>query len=166
MGCQILGIILNMIAIIPNFISSDDIDVIISKTNFNEFVPIDYSPGVLSKNSFRPDCPIIFSSLTKLNYGNLQSIEMLLYKANSYSPTHIDGGSIDGGKQWIRTVILMCSDEYSGGELLFPNLNINLKLPKGTLISFPAGQDSLLYSHGVNKINSGDRISLVFRYCR
>lgn len=146
--------------------SSDDIDFMISRTNFKEFTPVDYSPGVLTQVPYKPSRPIIFDALARLEYGNLQSIEMLLYKVDSHSPLHMDKSSFDGGKKWIRTVILMCNDSYEGGELTFSNLSMNLKLPKGTLISFPAGSDSVLYTHGVNKITSGERISLVFRYCR
>jgi hypothetical protein len=154
----------NMINIIPNFISTDDIDDMISNTNFQEFTPVDYSPGVMTSVPYKPSRQTVFTEMAKLNYGNLQSVEMLLYKVNSHSPLHMDRSSFDGGKKWIRTAILMCNDAYEGGELMFPNLSMNVKLPKGTLISFPAGNDSVLYTHGVNKIISGDRISLVFRF--
>jgi hypothetical protein len=154
-----------MIEIIPNFMSNEDIDTMISETAFDQFTPVDYSPGVLTQVPYKPSSKLLFEKLRDRHYGNLQSVEMLLYREGSHSPIHIDKSSFDGGKKWIRTGILFCSDTYEGGELKFPNLDMSVKLPKGSFISFPAGSDSQIYSHGVSEIISGERISLVVRYC-
>jgi hypothetical protein len=155
-----------MIQIIPNFIAINEIDEILKQTNFQEFTPVNYSPGVMTKVPYKPNNTNLFNQLKLLQYGNLSSVEMLLYKIGSHSPLHMDKASFDGGSMWSRTGILMCSDQYEGGELLFPKLNTKLKLPKGTFISFPAGENTEIYTHGVDKIISGERISLVVRYCR
>lgn len=48
--------------------------------------------------------------------------------------------------------ILYLNDDYSGGELFFPNLNIEIKPKPGTLLIFP-GSDK--YNHGVRFVNKG-----------
>jgi predicted 2-oxoglutarate/Fe(II)-dependent dioxygenase YbiX len=56
--------------------------------------------------------------------------------------------------------------DYTGGELIFNDLNIRTKLPKGTLVTFPAGPDSKEYYHSVSKVLTGQRNVLVYRYTK
>ena len=137
-----------MIHIIPNFLSNEEIDLMLSQTKFEEFTPVSYSPGVMTKVPYKPNNKNLFNKLNQLQYGELRSVEMLLYKLGSYSPLHIDEASFDGGPKWIRTGILMCTETYTGGELLFPRINGKFKFPKGTFISFPAGKGSNIYKIG------------------
>jgi hypothetical protein len=48
--------------------------------------------------------------------------------------------------------IIYINDEYSGGELFFPNLNIEIKPKPGTLLVFPGNEQ---YEHGVKVVGEG-----------
>jgi predicted 2-oxoglutarate/Fe(II)-dependent dioxygenase YbiX len=59
------------------------------------------------------------------------------------------------------STLLYLSDDYEGGELLFPNLDIEMKPKAGTLVSFLGNEDFL---HGVNPVISGERYNIVIFY--
>jgi len=50
--------------------------------------------------------------------------------------------------------VIYLNDDYEGGAIYFPNLNIELKPRPGTLITFPG---TLRYLHGVRCVTSGMR---------
>ncbi|MGB3443208.1 MAG: 2OG-Fe(II) oxygenase [Actinophytocola sp.] len=53
-------------------------------------------------------------------------------------------------------------DKYVGGELYFEHpVELEVRPPSGTLVSFPATRD---YLHGVRPIRAGERYSLLVRY--
>jgi len=84
-----------------------------------------------------------------------------------YSP-HIDGRSLwlspTGDKIWRKstdrdlTFVLYLNDDFEGGELIFPDLHIQVKPKPGLLVAFPSDQN---YVHGVNPVKSGERFSIV-----
>jgi len=53
--------------------------------------------------------------------------------------------------------VLYLNDDYEGGELYFPNHNIELKPKPNTLVFFPG---TLEYLHGVKPIKNGIRYTL------
>ena len=53
-------------------------------------------------------------------------------------------------------VALNDSKEYQGGDLVFPELGLNCRLPQGTAVVFDAG---LL--HGVTAVTQGRRLVLI-----
>lgn len=57
--------------------------------------------------------------------------------------------------------LLYLSDDYEGGELIFPNLDIEIKPKAGTLVSFLGNEEFL---HGVKPVTSGQRYNLVIFY--
>jgi predicted 2-oxoglutarate/Fe(II)-dependent dioxygenase YbiX len=50
--------------------------------------------------------------------------------------------------------VIYLNDDYDGGTIYFPNLNIELKPLPGTLITFPG---TLRYLHGVRRVTGGMR---------
>jgi hypothetical protein len=48
--------------------------------------------------------------------------------------------------------IIYINDDYTDGELFFPNLNIELKPKPGTLLFFPGNEE---YEHGVKHVGEG-----------
>ena len=51
-------------------------------------------------------------------------------------------------------VLLYLNDEYNGGEIYFPEFDLEIKPEKGELIFFPGNN---LYMHGVKEVTEGNR---------
>ena len=146
-----------MITIIPNFLDVVELDKFILSLDRSKAEPVDYSPNV---NAIKYDR----SPFNMDNFGNVTFFETLIYKHGAHSPPHVDFGPIDVWKAWKKTGILFCSDGYTGGEFYFPLLNISMKPKKNTLLLFPAGIGTDIYEHGVHPVNSGERITAIFRF--
>lgn len=58
-----------------------------------------------------------------------------------------------------RTYVMgiFLNDDYEGGEIYFPNSNIDLKPPTGSLLLFPGFKSR----HGVREVTSGVRINIL-----
>lgn len=108
--------------------------------------------------------PPVYKEAVK--FGEISSFEFLTYNVGSAMTPHFDGLSFDGDYKWKQTGILFMNDpsEYDGGELVFNAFNMQLKCPKGTFVLFPAGNDTRKYTHSVNLVKQGRRLSVVLRY--
>jgi predicted 2-oxoglutarate/Fe(II)-dependent dioxygenase YbiX len=56
------------------------------------------------------------------------------------------------------SVVCFLNDDFAGGELVFPSLDLAIKPQAGTLVCFPADHN---YIHGVNPVTAGHRYTLV-----
>jgi len=145
-----------MIRIYPNFFEEEEL-LRINSTLDNDLVPVPNTKNVYANHSRR------FKVGDKLKeFGTLVYQELLVYNTNGISYVHTDGG-YDPKTPWVTTGILGCNDDYTGGNLHFPNLGMSIKLPVNTLFVFPAG-DIKLYAHGVEEVLSGTRMTAVFRF--
>ena len=83
------------------------------------------------------------------------------WRKGDYQSPHADSQTNDGfpGPYFWRTVgcVLYLNDEYAGGEIYFPQHNIELRPTPGTIVWFPGTSDFL---HGVKPIQSGERITI------
>lgn len=72
------------------------------------------------------------------------------YLKDGYMDPHDDGENetVTGG------IVFYINDDYEGGEIYYPNLNLEYKPQKNDLIYHPAGEK---YLHGVKPIKSGIR---------
>jgi hypothetical protein len=146
-----------MIEIYQDYFTEEELAKIVSTFDENDLHPVPNTVDVLACHSRR------FGVGKKVNQlGNVIYQELLLYKTGSISLPHTDGG-FDPKHPWTKTAILFCNDDYEGGELFFPNLNLEMKLPKNSLFIFPAG-DIELYKHGVRKVTQGTRMTAIFRF--
>jgi 2OG-Fe(II) oxygenase superfamily len=146
-----------MIEIIPNYFTEDELLRIVGTFDENQLDPFPNAEKVFMCSSRR------FGVGDKVRpLGNVISQQLLLYKTGAISPAHIDH-KFDPAFPWIKTAILFCNDDYQGGELFFPNLNLEMKLPRNTLFMFPAG-DIELYKHGVKRVTHGTRMTAIFRF--
>ena len=59
--------------------------------------------------------------------------------------------------------LVYLNDNYEGGELVFPEYNLNIKPKAGDIITFPT---NAMYLHAVNKIKSGTRYNVVLKWFR
>lgn len=73
---------------------------------------------------------------------------------------HADGEEVNGKHQFYWRnfgCVLYLNDDYDGGEIYFPNQNIEIKPKPNTLVFFPG---TLEFLHGVNPITKGIRYTL------
>ncbi len=73
---------------------------------------------------------------------------------------HADGEELNGKHQFYWRnfgCVLYLNDDYDGGEIYFPNQNIQIKSKPNTLVFFPG---TLEFLHGVNPITKGIRYTL------
>jgi hypothetical protein len=77
-----------------------------------------------------------------------------------YQKGHYFEEHADHGWSYVSTVSLVAypNDDYEGGELYFPKLNINIKPEKGDLYIFPS---AYLFSHIAMPVRSGTKYSFV-----
>jgi len=149
-----------MIKIYPNILDEKDLQSILEIIPLSEQQVVEYSPNVTTV--VMPKLPSVKSVVKQ--FGDITFTEILTYGPNALSPAHVDNGPIDVWKQWKMTGILVCTDDYTGGELFFSKMNIIMKPPKNTLILFPAGPGTEIYEHGVSEVISGNRVTMIFRF--
>ena len=85
------------------------------------------------------------------------SIHLLKYEVGGFLPAHQDHGI----SSRILSTVSYLNDDYEGGEIEFPNSNIIIKPPAGSIIFFPS---NFLYVHEVHPIIKGSRFSLPHWY--
>jgi predicted 2-oxoglutarate/Fe(II)-dependent dioxygenase YbiX len=56
------------------------------------------------------------------------------------------------------SVVYFINDDFAGGELVFPDIDLTIKPEAGTLVCFPSDHH---YVHGVNPVTSGHRYTIV-----
>jgi predicted 2-oxoglutarate/Fe(II)-dependent dioxygenase YbiX len=94
--------------------------------------------------------------------------QVLHYGSGGHYIPHVDAETLfkdDSGldlweKSLDRDVSVVCflNDDFTGGELVFPGLDLVIKPQAGTLVCFPADHN---YIHGVNPVTAGHRYTLV-----
>lgn len=89
--------------------------------------------------------------------GNFDFIDnKAIYRAESEDdmPPHFDWA----GNNMVRYgIVIYINDNYSGGEIYYPKLNITIKPKKGSMVIHPS---TIQYMHGVKKVNYGTRYSM------
>lgn len=94
--------------------------------------------------------------------------QVLHYGSGGHYIPHVDAETLfkdDAGldlweKSLDRDLSVVCflNDDFGGGELVFPGLDLIIKPQAGTLVCFPADHN---YIHGVNPVTAGHRYTLV-----
>jgi predicted 2-oxoglutarate/Fe(II)-dependent dioxygenase YbiX len=84
------------------------------------------------------------------------------YPTGSYADPHSDSSELDGTPNaWQMNkyaCILYLNDNYSGGELYFPQHELDIAPGAGRLLIFEGSHE---YLHGVREITSGDRFTIL-----
>ena len=97
-----------------------------------------------------------------------EPLQLLHYGTGGHYIPHVDAETLytdeDGLELWEKTldrdisVVYFLNDDFEGGELFFPNLDLLIKPEAGTLVCFPSDHN---YIHGVKPVTSGRRYSVV-----
>jgi predicted 2-oxoglutarate/Fe(II)-dependent dioxygenase YbiX len=95
-----------------------------------------------------------------------ESVSIVYYPTGSYNSPHADNCVIDNGvvtrvKDWTHTGIIFLNNNFTGGELVYPEQGCVFLPTIGTMVITPAGEE---YIHYVNPVLSGERFTLVFRF--
>lgn len=84
------------------------------------------------------------------------------YPTGSYAEPHSDSSELDGTPNaWQMNkyaCILYLNDDYEGGEIYFPQHDVEIAPTAGSLLIFEGSHE---YLHGVKKITSGDRFTIL-----
>lgn len=97
------------------------------------------------------------------DYCSMYSIRMDYWEAMnviSYGPGQHFQEHADHGFSYVATVSLVAypNDDYEGGELYFPKINLKIKPKAGDLYVFPS---TYLFSHVAMPVTSGMKYSIV-----
>ncbi len=97
------------------------------------------------------------------DYCKYYNVEMNYWEAMNfvkYGPGQHFQEHSDHGFSYIATVSLVSypNDDYEGGELYFPKLNLSIKPDAGDTIIFPS---TYLFSHRAMPVKSGTKYSIV-----
>jgi predicted 2-oxoglutarate/Fe(II)-dependent dioxygenase YbiX len=91
--------------------------------------------------------------------------QILRYKPGGEYKPHADSENwVVEDKQWRRdinrdlSVLLYINDDYSGGEIVFPNFGVGLKPAAGMLVAFPSDHR---YVHTARPVTAGIRYAIV-----
>lgn len=85
---------------------------------------------------------------------------LVKWEKNDQQHPHADGEEVNGPHSFYWRnfgCVYYLNDDYEGGEIYFPNQNIEIKPKPNTLIFFPG---TLEFLHGVKPITNGIRYTL------
>lgn len=158
--------------VIENFVSEEDcqyfislIDYLVSigvitdrQTNENDGRSLVWNYDFPEFNAYAKK---YFDAIVKLYSGPEQLyphiIGLYRYGVGPGLGTHSDIMD-EGCSECKMSAIIYFNDDYDGGEIWFPNLDISIKPPKGSLVYYPSSGDD--YIHGVKPITSGYRYAI------
>lgn len=84
-----------------------------------------------------------------------EDYEILKYSEGNFFINHIDDGLFMTRKV---SLVYYFNDDYTGGEIIFPRFDVEIKPKANQLILFPS---NYMYNHNVNKVIEGTRYSMV-----
>lgn len=94
--------------------------------------------------------------------------QLLHYGVGGHYIPHVDAETLfkddEGLDLWEKTldrdlsVVCFLNDDFDGGELVFPDLELSISPRAGTLVCFPSDHN---FIHGVNPVRAGHRYTLV-----
>jgi predicted 2-oxoglutarate/Fe(II)-dependent dioxygenase YbiX len=97
-----------------------------------------------------------------------EPLQLLHYGTGGHYIPHVDAETLysdeEGLELWEKTldrdvsVVYFLNDDFAGGELFFPNLDLLIEPKAGTLVCFPSDHN---YIHGVKPVTLGRRYSVV-----
>lgn len=161
------------IEVIPNVLADEEVSVLMSevdpKTTAKDMT---YFSEVKDKYGAKKvkcsDHRIIHLVIQRLGIPTekIESVSIVYYPTGSHNAIHADNCIIDNGivqqiKPWAHTGIIFLNNEFTGGELVYPNQGCVFLPTIGTMVITPAGAE---YIHYVNPVLSGERFTLVFRF--
>ncbi|MBL8271205.1 prolyl hydroxylase family protein [Steroidobacter sp.] len=110
----------------------------------------------------------IINPFYRVEVGEREPSQILHYGVGGHYIPHVDAETLykddDGLELWEKTldrdlsVVYFINDDFAGGELFFPALDLVIEPEAGTLVCFPSDHN---YIHGVRPVTSGHRYTIV-----
>jgi predicted 2-oxoglutarate/Fe(II)-dependent dioxygenase YbiX len=161
------------IVIRENFISKEELDTVLSSLDHTITWGSNSMAGIPDKvtNQLHFEKPEAHAILKRaidrvqqeieLHFGRpleVNSAGIRRWDTGEFQPLHADGEDIEGHPNEAFIVdygaVIYLNDDYEGGEIYFPDHNIDFKPKAGTLVFFPSNN---MYIHGVRTITKGTR---------
>jgi predicted 2-oxoglutarate/Fe(II)-dependent dioxygenase YbiX len=160
------------VIIIENFVSPEDCKLVLDSID-DSIVWVSYTqegiPDKVSKNLHdkKEAYGILKNAIDKLqneietHFG--RSLEegfpgIRVWSVGDYQPLHADGEDPEGNPNEAYIVdygsVIYLNDDYEGGEIYFPDQQIEIKPKAGTVVFFPSNN---MFIHGVKEITKGER---------
>jgi len=161
------------IELLPNVLTKDEVNLLMvdvnpkhTATDMKYFTGVNLNFGV--KKVSCTDHKIVKLVLERLNINinHLDNASIAYYPTKSYNGNHVDNSIVEDGhvkqvKPWTHTGVIFLNDDFTGGELVYPDQGCSFSPVIGSLVLAPASHD---YPHYVNIVESGERFTLVFRF--
>lgn len=100
-------------------------------------------------------CLSHYQSAYNINMQYREAINYVRYKEGQHFAVHSDAGF---SYNCTLSSVMYLNDEYEGGELWFPMLDVTLKPSYGDIVLFPS---TFIYAHASKKITSGTKYAAV-----
>lgn len=100
-------------------------------------------------------CLAHYQSIYNINMQYREAINYVRYKEGQHFQVHSDHGF---SYNCTLSSVMYLNDEYEGGELWFPYLDITLKPSYGDIVLFPS---TFIYAHASKKVISGTKYAAV-----
>ncbi|GFE79495.1 hypothetical protein GCM10011487_14950 [Steroidobacter agaridevorans] len=110
----------------------------------------------------------IINPFYKIEVRDCEPSQILHYGVGGHYIPHVDAETLykddNGLELWEKTldrdlsVVYFINDDFSGGELCFPALDLVIEPEAGTLVCFPSDHN---YIHGVRPVTAGHRYTIV-----
>lgn len=114
--------------------------------------------------NFRQKCQQYGEDAMQRGLKNL-TLSAHKWTPGAFAEDHADNAELDGTlNAWQENkmvTIIYLNDNYDGGELTFRDHNLSIAPKQGTLVAFDVGFGNV---HGVNKILSGDRWTMLLSW--
>ena len=178
-----------MIAICNNFINDGDVKELSLLIGNAQLTDLDHSennhkygtPSKILDENINPDIFKIISKYVNSIHSEVESRFLTkVYDEPNYSVTvysegellnphfdampddHFKNKTPNGHESRDISSVLYLNDDYLGGLLRFPHLNLSIKPPAGCLIIFPSSEK---YTHLVEKVEKGYRYIVPQFWC-
>jgi len=156
---------MKLLEIIPNVLTNEECEILIKDSDFLNTKNNQPSYGDMNGIERRTSTSHYTSKKICSVYNfEISSVAILWYKPGVYNSLHADSFRIIDNivtrtANWHRTAIIFLNDNFTGGELVYPNQGVSIKPVKGTMVVTSCDIDFMHYTNAA----SFDRYTLVFR---
>jgi Rps23 Pro-64 3,4-dihydroxylase Tpa1-like proline 4-hydroxylase len=144
---------------IENFLTEDEVEGLLLSVDSNEFT--EFHPGNIVKDLVPESSKLIPTIVNRLMscfsdaHSNTRITNIRRLKDGEFMYAHKDGGHPDSKEIIVFGVAIYLNDDFTGGEINYPDLNISVKPKRSSVVIHDA---KLL--HEVLPVKSGSRYSI------